>query len=495
MANEPERLIEKLLRACAKRRRDAAPEGSDFELHPATRRLLQGEVARRFPRRESARSGAAPWWKAALWPRLVEACVLVALIAVVICLLVPGLRAPKGDARLARNEERLESRLNKSSPAPVAAPAPAAVDEAVRRQVDRERFAAKDEGAFQKEAPKVALQSNRSSSDKDMMAQADAAAAVGQRAPATAFAQRELKQDIAPHSAPAAPAEPPTVAAATPAEKAPSVAGAPMPSATLQENEAMGLVQNGNKPVDALTNAFGGVSGSSSSGFVVANQGLTAAQRPSSSTSLFDSSAVSNRQADSLLAGTASDESAQLMQNSTADLAKAMKQEEGFVGAQHFAQESSSAKAKAAESKAAPSVLVSFQVQQLGRELRVIDSDGSVYTGSVQTASIRTRASDAIGQAGATARRFSSEPLPAPPTATRFFRVSGTNRSLNQPVVFSGDLTCLTNGAVGGNLNGVISGGGGAVKPASGALLNARISGQAVIGKDKVIQVNAVPAP
>src|SRR3974390_3216249 len=44
---EPERNIEKLLRAFAQKRRDAA--GDPLKLHPATRRLLQDEVARRAP--------------------------------------------------------------------------------------------------------------------------------------------------------------------------------------------------------------------------------------------------------------------------------------------------------------------------------------------------------------------------------------------------------------------------------------------------------------
>ena len=43
MANEPERPIEKLLRDAAQKRRDEA--GAPLELHSATRRLLQGEVA------------------------------------------------------------------------------------------------------------------------------------------------------------------------------------------------------------------------------------------------------------------------------------------------------------------------------------------------------------------------------------------------------------------------------------------------------------------
>ena len=47
---EPERKIEKLLRAYAQKRRAAA--GDPLKLHPATRRLLQDEVSRRAPKPE-----------------------------------------------------------------------------------------------------------------------------------------------------------------------------------------------------------------------------------------------------------------------------------------------------------------------------------------------------------------------------------------------------------------------------------------------------------
>ena len=48
---EPERHIEKLLRGYAKKRREES--GAPLELHPATRRLLQGEVARRASRKRA----------------------------------------------------------------------------------------------------------------------------------------------------------------------------------------------------------------------------------------------------------------------------------------------------------------------------------------------------------------------------------------------------------------------------------------------------------
>src|SRR3954447_19699208 len=48
MSTEPERDIEKQLKTYARQRRKDA--GADMELHPATRRLLQGEVARLSPK-------------------------------------------------------------------------------------------------------------------------------------------------------------------------------------------------------------------------------------------------------------------------------------------------------------------------------------------------------------------------------------------------------------------------------------------------------------
>ena len=55
MPNEPERLLEKLLRDCAKKRGEET--GAGMVLHPANRRLLQEEVARRYGRRGLRRSG------------------------------------------------------------------------------------------------------------------------------------------------------------------------------------------------------------------------------------------------------------------------------------------------------------------------------------------------------------------------------------------------------------------------------------------------------
>ena len=64
--SELERPIEKLLQASAEERRRQA--GGPFELHPATRRLLQGEVARQYGAPNAAKAPLRPWFQ--FWPRL-----------------------------------------------------------------------------------------------------------------------------------------------------------------------------------------------------------------------------------------------------------------------------------------------------------------------------------------------------------------------------------------------------------------------------------------
>src|ERR1039458_6049674 len=101
MANEPERPIEKLLRAAAKKRRDEA--GAPLELQPATRRLLQGEVARTFtkPKRET-RSFAEALGQ--LWPRLAWGVALFAVLVVAGYMLLPVPSKGKPEDLLAKNE-------------------------------------------------------------------------------------------------------------------------------------------------------------------------------------------------------------------------------------------------------------------------------------------------------------------------------------------------------------------------------------------------------
>jgi len=59
MPSEPDNKMDQLLKAYAQKRRE---EGGDaFGLHPATRKLMHAEVARRWPKRSKLRGMAIPF--------------------------------------------------------------------------------------------------------------------------------------------------------------------------------------------------------------------------------------------------------------------------------------------------------------------------------------------------------------------------------------------------------------------------------------------------
>src|SRR5688572_12087656 len=64
MAAEPEKKIEKLLHDYSRKRREDA--GAPLEMHPATRRMLQGEVGRHFKDGGASSASPRPWWKTLL---------------------------------------------------------------------------------------------------------------------------------------------------------------------------------------------------------------------------------------------------------------------------------------------------------------------------------------------------------------------------------------------------------------------------------------------
>ena len=65
MAAEPEKKIEELLQSYSRKRKEDA--GAPLEMHPATRRMLQGEAARQAGKPDGASSASTrPWWKALL---------------------------------------------------------------------------------------------------------------------------------------------------------------------------------------------------------------------------------------------------------------------------------------------------------------------------------------------------------------------------------------------------------------------------------------------
>src|SRR5437868_1136389 len=99
-----ERKIEKLLRAVAKRRREQS--GEPFQMHPATRNLLQREISQRAkasPPKETFLTRIFSLPK----PRLVFAMSALAIVAIGVALLVPALTKNKEPLKLAKSHESI----------------------------------------------------------------------------------------------------------------------------------------------------------------------------------------------------------------------------------------------------------------------------------------------------------------------------------------------------------------------------------------------------
>src|SRR5437588_5811213 len=101
MPNDPERPIEKVLRACARHRGESA--GPPLELHPANRRLLQGEVVRRFGRPTGAeRSFLSVWLR--LWPGLGWSLATLTALGLAAVLMLPSSTREQKPTVLAMND-------------------------------------------------------------------------------------------------------------------------------------------------------------------------------------------------------------------------------------------------------------------------------------------------------------------------------------------------------------------------------------------------------
>ncbi len=173
------------------------------------------------------------------------------------------------------------------------------------------------------------------------------------------------------------------------------------------------------------------------------------------------------------------------------------------------------------------SVLANFQLQQNGDAIRVVDSDGSIYSGSLlpaETAGAAQKASLAVPGSGgsiaasprAEANRsetpgsYGNKNLAMPPPVaangvpTYSFRVAGMNRTLQQNVVFNGSFLALSNasnalpsGFGGFGAGGGIGGVGQRQTPINQQqqlqLSSLRVTGNATIGRTNDIDIYALP--
>lgn len=145
-------------------------------------------------------------------------------------------------------------------------------------------------------------------------------------------------------------------------------------------------------------------------------------------------------------------------------------------------------------------VLNNFNVEQAGNELKVVDQDGSVYAGFVEAEAVPGQGQVA-GRAGAVGGEITKQQAPSELSQNYFFRVAGTNRSLNQRVVFTGNLLPGTN-AMTQSLDAlrdqsVLNNRAqqqNTLRVPPVQLQNFRVAGQAVVGERQQLMINAVPA-
>jgi nitrate reductase NapE component len=495
MANEPERPIEKLLRAAAKKRREEA--GAPFELHSATRRLLQGEVTRQF-----AKPGLQRRWLAVLtaqlWPRLALGVAIVAALGVLVWVVLPGTRGEKSPALLARNQ-----------PAPEPAPVPEVVQPAPAASPPVAQAAAKAPQA----QPNVATYRER----------------VEPQTPSAAARPSAGPSQLATDTLRAPPAN-------ESVDK--SLSAASRQSADRKKAAEAEVAAAGGTVAQPSAGAVNGVSGGRY-GFAGAsappgNAPTTPAMPPPVATTAAPANAV------------AADESAKLNDAASARRALAYKPQSemasanqpspawGATGAlanspsasldakknlgasQRFTQVTQKLKAKAAPSQnaaAAHPVLAVFNVEQSGSALRIVDGDGSVYSGYVQIADTTRRSRGIQGEPplGAAAVSAPKDAAAEKPVVrlgadhllpqTYLFRVTGTNRSLQKKVVFTGSLLPAAQAkqpmVMHTNLGAVTSIDGfqaGMTQLLTVPLINTRISGKVVVGNAKAVEINAEPS-
>ena len=177
---------------------------------------------------------------------------------------------------------------------------------------------------------------------------------------------------------------------------------------------------------------------------------------------------------------------------------------------QYFARETEVRARGLQHSNEAQAVLASFHLEQRGLEIRIVDADGSVYTGRVQPApapalGVKTTAAPAAGRSAKAkepvysgGNRGSSDSAGGPATSQALnFTVRGTNATLRQAVVFVGNLQpdALAQQSAGSSKTQNVMARFQNQSPAQNQFSNSRLTGRARLANGAELEINAVPWP
>jgi hypothetical protein len=434
--------------------------------------MLQSEVARKFaaPKKRSSLD-----WLTLFMPRFAWGAALLVGLGLAASLMLPRQSAPKTEMFFAKNEAAPSVELAKEAKAPGAAPsqpvapaetpALARTDDTLRAKTAR---AATEVAQADREKDSLNYERRKVDAQKEQSLAANAPAAEPTAAVGGSLAVAKQKQELA--SAPATAATAPTT---------------PPPDDNMLRR--YGMAPSAQAPSSSAAVAH---SASAQSRDQAANTELAYKSLPQPANSPASESRVQLKTALAL------DDA----KRRPAPIARASQKYVQFVPSKKKGESELADKAAIAKP-----ILASFQFEQIGREVRIIDSDGSVYSGSFQSPQSFSYLDSSTTQRAAAARSLQSAAAQSEPNGALyssrfqtdlgyFFTVSGTNQSLNQKIVFAGQILASTNAttladqAAPANGNQVASP---ELNPLP--LLNSRISGKAVIGTNKEVEVNAVP--
>lgn len=488
---EPERKIEKLLRAFAKKRRDEA--GDAFKLHPATRRLLQDAAARQAPKPREA--GGLLKFLGGLRPGFVMVTGFAVLVFMGAALFLPAMSKAKNRAQMISAMGNLKQigmatrqfaeENQQELPESLAAIARVIGTNQLNDPASGKPFVyvAGGRSVGSLRADSVLAYSPEDSKGRAVLFADGHVESVNrtrfaeitnrgliQLALADAPVRRELAS--APAAAPAVALNDYGAAKAT----EPGMLALNRAASERRQSETNALKQK--EP--AATLAAGAVAATASTDREMKLDGLTTANGL-----FFNTSGA----ATNFPPGQAGSAQSFALNASNAGLQNVFKN-------------------AAASAKIAP-VLANFQFNQNGAAIAVVDGDGSVYNGYLLADETGRQNSPAPAKKlpGVQDKDMALQNK-AGAAQNYFFRVAGTNRSLNQSVVFTGNVLALSNpvawsaqSKVGGFSGSAGSGGGNLSQPSAanqsqaqlGVFSNSRIEGTAVINNTNAIEINALP--
>jgi hypothetical protein len=454
MASESEHRLEPVLRAWAQKRR--AEHREEFELHPATRRLLLGEVSRRFPKREEAR----PPWRftiGRLWGSTVSALGLLVILGVAAWafkhawtnldrlgdIAVDDARPPRQIAFSLRN--RSVDKDEKSAATPLKA------DKDLSQVVSQAEEKPAAAAATKRELQQALQRGAVAPVERDRLAEA--------KAPAPARANGRRAEPAPSQPAPAGGRS--GDSAAAPKSEIFKTTLSPALETGGVAVLAMNLTK-ADQPLPSINQPVGAVSRS----VVVSAPAAPPAAAPAAlaPAAAGEKAPLPQQQevalrvalADSIAGPTSPASAARLSYGGPADGGRAADAFGGGLGgaARDDAAKSMKVAGRSLPSLISPPVLKRFELSQHGIHLALVDLDGSVYDGAVASLADDKSALARLGRTVGEERQRSQadavlakRAVSAEGTGTEapvlFFRVSGTNRTLNQPVVLTGTISGL----------------------------------------------------